>query len=276
MSLKSTAQFVLDLLERGTYSVEGTEVSIRSAQRAAVQGSRLVTPEDVRGLLSRRSSGPGGRPRVEVVDGTTQQVARELAREGPVALLNFASARNPGGGFLNGAKAQEEDLCRCSGLYPTLLEHPTYYAVNRGQRSLLYTDHAIVSPSVPFFRTRGRDPLEAPFLATVITMPAPNSGPFLRKEPAGGPRLEAAFLRRWRAVLAIAAEERTPTLLLGAWGCGAFGGDPEMAASTAAMALGEGAGSIQRVVFAIPGRGRRSRHNLEVFRRVLASAEVHS
>ena len=74
-------------------------------------------------------------------------------------MLNFASARNPGGGFLRGAKAQEEDLCRCSGLYETLLECPTYYSVNRHQKSMMYTDHIIYSPKVVFFRTGGRKPM---------------------------------------------------------------------------------------------------------------------
>lgn len=34
-----------------------------------------------------------------------------------VAVHNFASATNPGGGVTRGSSAQEECLCRCSGLY---------------------------------------------------------------------------------------------------------------------------------------------------------------
>ena len=37
-----------------------------------------------------------------------------------IAVLNFASAVNPGGGVSHGSNAQEESLCRCSTLYPTL------------------------------------------------------------------------------------------------------------------------------------------------------------
>ncbi|MEO0601399.1 MAG: TIGR02452 family protein, partial [Myxococcota bacterium] len=83
-----------------------------------------------------------------------------------LVLLNFASARNPGGGFINGARAQEEDIARASGLYPCLLQAPVYYDANRETRSLLYTDHLTYSPRVPFVRERNRRLLETPFLAS--------------------------------------------------------------------------------------------------------------
>ncbi|MEW6735997.1 MAG: TIGR02452 family protein [Acidobacteriota bacterium] len=57
-----------------------------------------------------------------------------------VGLLNFASVRNRGGEFINGAKAH---LARCLGLYSCLLKQPLYYQANRTQDSLLYTNYVI-------------------------------------------------------------------------------------------------------------------------------------
>lgn len=267
MSLKQSAQDVLDLIERGAYDVEGTRVSIATACQQALTGSRLYTPDELERL--RATTREGSAPAVEVVPGTTQQVAQTLAAQGPVMLLNFASARNPGGGFLNGAKAQEEDLCRCSALYPTLVQHSEYYEANRAQKSLLYTDHMIFSPDVPFFKTRGTGSLlSEPFQAAVLTAPAPNSRPYFKN--AGDPDLlEECFERRWSNVLVAAHAEQISTVLLGAWGCGAFGGDPVVASRTADIAISNFGAGLERIVFAIPDRGRQSQHNLDVFRRQL-------
>ncbi|MEL6104577.1 MAG: TIGR02452 family protein, partial [Planctomycetota bacterium] len=66
--------------------------------------------------------------------------------------------------------------------------------------------------------------------------------------------------------LCLAVEQGIAHLLLGAWGCGAFGGDPEMAARTAAVAIRTHGQGLRRVVFAIPSKGKQSSRNLEVFR----------
>ncbi len=269
MSLKQVAADTLALIDAGGYEApSGAWVSIAEAQAGAVAGTRLYRPDALAALVA--ADGPGGAPpMVTVTDETTQVAAHRLAARG-VALLNFASARNHGGGFINGAKAQEEDLCRCSGLYPTLLvpDVQPYYAANRATRSLLYTDHAILSPSVPFFRTRGRgELLEAPFNATVITAPAPNGGPLLRDDPSAGPSIRETFRRRWANVLAIAEAHAHRTLVLGAWGCGAFGNDPVVSAATLAETLASGRfdGAFDAIAIAIPDQGKQGHRNHTAF-----------
>lgn len=274
VSLKNVAKLTLLVVEAGSYTTEsGRAVDISEAQAFSCENTTLYRPQDFPAKLISQEEVPC-RATVRVVDSRTTPAAESLCRSGKnVALLNFASARNPGGGFLKGAKAQEEDLCRCSGLYPTLLTQPDYYASNRKSESLIYTDHLIYSPKVPFFKTEGRGKLsEEPFLCSVITAPAPNAAE-LRKHPDRREEIRAAFFRRWAMVLHVAKEHGHEHLVLGAWGCGAFGNEAEDSALAVRRCLRSApfAESFQEVLFAIPERGKRSIHNSEVFQEILST-----
>lgn len=278
MSIHPTALEILEIVREGAYtSAAGHRVDVRALQSAAGERTETLTPEALAAMLGREpralSDTAAPPPRIEVIDATTQQAARDYgSAPGGVVVLNYASAKNPGGGFLGGARAQEEELCRCSGLYPLLARQTAYYEANLAFRSELYTDHMIHSRDVPFFRTATNAPLlDAPFVASVITAPAPNAGALLQNDASLLPQIRATFERRWGYVLALAEARGHRTLVLGAWGCGAFRNDPEIAASTAARWLRGStrfAGSFDRVVFAIPGTGQ-SLANLSAFRRVL-------
>ncbi|CAM9328557.1 unnamed protein product, partial [Heterosigma akashiwo] len=175
-----------------------------------------------------------------------------------VAALNFASAKNPGGGFLRGANAQEEALARSSALHACLTapQSRTYYAANRRTHDGLYTDHLIYSPGVPFFRDGGGALLARPAVAAVVTAPAPNRGVAERHFPFGGEDAVAAALRvRASRVLAAAAVHGHSRLVLGAWGCGVFRNDPREVAGVFRAALsGPFAAVFEEVVFAIKDR----------------------
>ncbi len=274
--LRQQAAELLAVMEAGRYHVDDLEVDFAAQQNHAVEHTVLYTPAALTALRS-EAAPEHESPVVRVVDATSQVEAGNLASvddDRHIALLNFASARNPGGGFVNGAKAQEEDLCRCSGLYPCLLRAPGYYEANRRQRSLLYSDHVIFSPKVPFFKITSVGPfLPTPFLVSVITAPAPNSGPFLRANPEGQNELAETFERRWRNVLRIALDQGVTHLLLGAWGCGAFGGDPLVSSRAARDALRSDGFGLEEVIFAIPGDGRQSAANLRAFQSTLLGSE---
>ena len=281
MNLKDIAQAHLAVLAQGHYTnARGERVDFGAAQTLAQDGTRLYTPAQLNALqqgLQPAEAGarvPGSLP-VTVSGDSTQVAALRMVAAGADSLvvLNFASARHAGGGFITGARAQEEDLCRCSGLYPCLITQPEYCEVNRSQDSMLYTDHMLHSPRVPWLRTEGTGPLlDQVFLASVITAPAPNAGQYLAHEQGGWDEVQACLLRRCGQVLALAKAEGHRQLLLGAWGCGVFRNQPAMVADAFArwLAVPTYALAFERVEFAVLDRSR-EQANLQAFAQRLAN-----
>lgn len=260
------AQDTLRIVEEGCYVAPGgPEVSLRERIAAAKAGTRLYEID----VMARELPAANRATAIEVTAETTCEAIVRLDRAGTghLGALNFASAKNPGGGFLGGAQAQEEALARSSALYPCLLTQPAYYERNRAQRSALYLDLAIYSPGVPFFRDDDGHLLDRPAFASVITAPAPNAGAVRQNHPRDFPAVEPTLRRRAEMVLAIAAAGLVDRLILGAWGCGVFRNDPAMvAAAFADLLLGAGrfAGVFSAVVFAIHDRTP-ERHVLTAF-----------
>jgi len=184
--------------------------------------------------------------RIQVTNETTLGAAKRQINNGlrPLA-LNFANGVSPGGGFLNGAKAQEEVLCRSSALYQTIVDDPMY------EEHLLYhdsdsTDWAIYSPDVPIFRTDAGITLKEPWLLSFLTCAAPYAPAI--GQPESGDLLQQRIYR----VLSIAQAYEYQTLVLGAWGCGAFENDPQRTAHDFRQALEtEFEGVFSDIVFAI-------------------------
>lgn len=248
------AKQTVAICEAGFYDApSGKPVRIADELAKAKAGTLLYSPEKP---PMGQTSETKRATRFEVRNETTfQALARlALAEGGHLACLNFASAKNPGGGFLNGSLAQEEALACASGLYPCLLLAPEYYERNRASRTALYLDLAIFSPLVPFFRDDTGALLEAPVLASVITAPAPNAGAVAQNEPENMSLVEPTLLRRAELVLAIAKVNQVDRLVLGAWGCGVFRNDPKVVARTFAGLLkhhGRFASAFEEVVFAV-------------------------
>ena len=226
--------------------------------------SRLFAPREaavLRGLADAKIASRLPRRTVfEVRNEGTFTAARRLSEkfggEG-VAALNFASAKNPGGGFLGGSQAQEESLARASALVATLERHIEYYEANRKSASLLYTDHMIVSPRVPVFRDEVDRLLEWPWTVTIITSPAPNAGAIGKKNSAVAQQVVPTFRRRIEQVLSAAVFFDQSALVLGAWGCGVFRNDPATVARLfGEFLLGDGpfARAFEHVGFAVLDR----------------------
>jgi uncharacterized protein (TIGR02452 family) len=275
----SKARETVEILERGEYrSPSGRVVRIADDLASALKGTRLYRPEDfpdeVAGCESRR-----GAPevRVEVTPETSLQAARRLAADAArpdILCLNFASAKNPGGGFLSGSQAQEESLARSSALYACLTSQREMYEFNRGVGTCLYSDHMIYSPRVPVFRDDDGGLLEEPYAVSFITAPAVNAGAVSRNEPERVGSILPTMRRRLARVLWVAAHHRHPALILGAWGCGVFQNNPAAVAGLFAEALGPGGqfqGCFQQVVYAVYDRSP-SREVLSAFRRAIAGS----
>ncbi|MEU4782653.1 TIGR02452 family protein [Micromonospora sp. NPDC023633] len=243
--LREVARQTVAIAESGRYrNGAGDEVVIGAQVRAAVAGTRHHLPDEVL-TVGAAEAGAGD---VEVTYESTLQAAHRL---GPGAVcLVFASAKNPGGGFLGGAKAQEESIARSSALYPCLLAAPDFYAFHRGQHDLRYSDRVIYSPHVPVFRDDKGTLLDQPYTTSFLTAAAPNLGAIVRNQPAHAADVPAVLRRRARRVLEVAAAHGHRTIVLGAWGCGVFRNDPATVADAFADALRE-VDRFDRVVFAI-------------------------
>lgn len=189
----------------------------------------VITPDDGLNLLSEglKTLKQQEMCRISVVNMDSYQAGRKFAHS---LVMNFANAHNPGGGFKMGATAQEESLCRCSTLYASIdsKKASEMYVYNNTHASRVESDYMLISPKVAVFRDEKYDLLEEPVLLGVVTVPAPNR--YGAAMIASDKLIEDTFLRRIRIMLAAAAKYQYKNLILGAWGCGAFGNSPKKVA----------------------------------------------
>ncbi|WP_225826632.1 TIGR02452 family protein [Streptomyces naphthomycinicus] len=253
--LRGIAAETEQIVAAGRYRApDGREVPVAEAIEAARAGTRMFGPAPV--PVPPAPPAEGGTA-FEVTGESSLEAARRLAGTEPVAVLNFASARNPGGGYLNGAQAQEEALCRGSALHTCLLTARAFYDHHRAHRDPFYTDRVIHSPAVPVFRDdRGRL-LDEPYPAGFLTAAAPNAGVIRRTAPERAAEVPGALAVRAERVLETAAAQGYRRLVLGAWGCGVFQNDPARVAGAFRGLLGPGgrfSDTFEHVVFGVLDR----------------------
>lgn len=239
----------VEVNRRGEYtSPSGRTVSIAKE----VENSRTSTVEYAPNHPWPPPSPNSGRaPTIEVSNETSLSAAYRLREDGLApTVLNFASATTPGGGFLSGARAQEEYLARSSGLH-ACLEGRAMYAACRARLDPFYDDWVIHSPAVPIFRDDTGAFLEKPWNCDILTSPAVQANGVRRYRPEREGEIEAVMRRRIRCVLAAAAEHRCRAVVLGAWGCGAFGNDTPTIARLFREELDAWSAAFDRVIFAV-------------------------
>ena len=244
------AQETLRIIAEGQYtSPSGRHVNIEAVVAASVAGTR----EFPSGQRVRMPADLRHRHATQIVvrNETTLAAAHRLIADHRTIALNFASAKNPGGGFLSGSEAQEESLARSSSLHACLDGLPMY-AFHQRRSDGLYTDYVICSPSVVVFRDDEGKLLETPFTCSFMSSPAPNAGVVLRQDPTCGYEIRQALRSRIDKILSVAATQGYDAIILGAWGCGVFKNDPEEVAAQFREALTDSfAGVFKLVHFAV-------------------------
>jgi uncharacterized protein (TIGR02452 family) len=243
-------------------NTSGEKVDWSDAVASACMGKRSIPPDE---LLPSQTVAALEATTVQVTNETTLGAAQRMMESGlrPLA-LNFANGISPGGGFLHGALAQEESLCRSSCLYQTLLGDPMYDA-HRERELPDSTDWAIYSPDVPVFRSDDGVEINQPWLLSFLTCAAPYAPDV--GQPESGDLLE----KRIHRVLEIARSLGYTSLILGAWGCGAFDNDIKRTARDFRRALkGHLGPAFSDIVFAITDWSKERRY-LGPFRDIFAA-----
>lgn len=143
-------------------------------------------------------------------------------------VLNFANPVTPGGGVLGGALAQEEDICRKSTLYCALTSHEArrYYLDHNVMLDMgddrVFTSRCMYHPHVELVRNNDGSDIE--FSAITCAAPILYTGDYDEDEYA------EIFRERIYTILNCANDNGEKNLVLGAFGCGAFGNDPALVA----------------------------------------------
>ncbi|MCD7744236.1 MAG: TIGR02452 family protein [Lachnospiraceae bacterium] len=271
----------LDIAKRGNYLCEGKKIllQISMEQMKEVQS---FSPERIQQLMdeeecTQTASDDRGEIRTYVSGSDSYEAAISMKKRDPdraadapgVLVLNFANPVNPGGGVTRGANAQEEDLCRRSTLYLSLTSEAAreMYEYNAALRSYCSSDFMLLSPKVEIFKDSAGNPLPETFLVSVLTAAAPmvSYGGIEQKA------LHDLLVHRIRAIFQVAASSGYRDLVLGAWGCGAFGKNPENMDALFAQEVERWNAAkhcpFRKIEFAVLRKKNRDSHNYNCFAR---------
>lgn len=224
LELKKIAEETLQIIKNGYYRVNGKVINLPDLDYTETIVYNKKTLEAIQNerVFFENYAVQDDSCSMYLIDADSFLAAESLERP---LVMNFANAKYPGGGFLNGARAQEESLCRESTLYASLSSKAAseMYSYNKAHRNPVYSDYMLLTPNVCVFRDFEGNLLEEPYVVSVFTIPAPNKNGAAKNEKQS--KLDYVMKNRIRKFFLAAASENYKTLILGAWGCGAFGHD---------------------------------------------------
>lgn len=231
----------LNLLEKGMVCPQGMSVKdyLEKSKECTV-----FLPEDIKKLQEAEAPSlkkASGHCKILCEDADTFTMAnriyeetRSISKDTKILALNFANPYHPGGGVRRGANAQEEDLCRRSGLLLSLESDKanSYYQYNllNAARDFYGNDYGtnsmILTPFVNVLKDKCYKLQEEHPVVGVLTVAAP----IIRDNQYLAEDYVKLLQNRISSMLLCAASFDYTHLILGAWGCGAFGNKPETVA----------------------------------------------
>ena len=276
--LKRIANDTLRALNYGNYPFKGIDKDLSGPMEYSKRNTKYYPPDSpIREWAENpQNLPPDSSPtHISVLHVSTLDAARLLenvyknnpSKRGKTGVLNFASATKPGGGFKNGAEAQEESIARSSTLYPCLTtdEANKFYKLHSRESAdnhPAYYSHAIIySPKVTVFRDD--DGIYTyPFNVDVLTCAAVNAGE-VRKTITVSVRsglevgIEKEMKERMGRILYVFEQEGVRNIILGTFGTGVFKNDVAIVARIWAHLLivpdARFKDSFDRIIFAITG-----------------------
>jgi uncharacterized protein (TIGR02452 family) len=276
--LQEIAKSTLDAIEDGTVTIADVSHDLAAKVNFSNHNTRYYAPDSSLSTWSTkapsRNLATATKSEVSVLEISTLDGARLLVNNlssrsmsfGRIAILNFASATRPGGGFLGGAQAQEESIARSSTLYPSLMTDSAqrFYRLHNHDRKGGFYHHAMIyTPSVVVLKDDA-GAWTSPFEVDVLTSAAVNAGDVRNKigsqlAPAEiEKRVESTMQERMARILFLFEEQGAKNIVLGSFGTGVFRNNIEVVARIwAELLIVKGARyqhSFHRVVFAILGK----------------------
>lgn len=260
-----------------------TNSKLQNLVRSSIEKQELILENDnvSVGLLEKYESD------AKVIVSKKRSFEAALAyRNMKIAVHNFASASNPGGGVVHGANAQEECLCRCSGLYfilNTQIMRKGFYEPHKRAHNPIHNDDIIYTPEVTVFKSDTASPTLLAekdwYDVDVITCAAPNlrentsnkynQGDGNKRVKLSDKELLQIHEKRLKRILDVAVSKGDEVIILGAFGCGAFMNKTEIVALAAKNVVKEYLKAFKVVEFAVYCSSKDD-ENYKTFDRVLS------
>ncbi len=240
----------LRIMKEGSYIKNGKKINLKLSHKQ-MKEAYVFLPDDINNICGRNDFEHVqvlGRIGVGCENIDSFSMAEEIykhsflfskKKNSNVLVLNLANPVNPGGGVRQGAKAQEEDLCRRSSLLLSLESEMAalYYKYNQSLNTYMGSNAIVITPNVEIIKDVNGELLDEPVIVSIMTCAAPMV--IYGKEGLSEGQYQWLLYDRICGMLKCAAYLGYQALVLGAFGCGAFGNDAHVVSDLFYRALKE-------------------------------------